>query len=56
MPGEGTRDTIPRSALNVVIVSSDGGGGGGEGGRGCIVRDVEEPGTVGIFYQAEQIF
>ena len=34
----------------------DGGGGGGEGGRGCIVRDVEEPGTVGIFYQAEQIF
>ena len=23
----------------------DGGGGGGEGGRGCIVRDVVEPGT-----------
>ena len=30
------------------------GGGGGEGGRGCIVRDVEEPGTVGIFYQAKK--
>ena len=31
-----------------------GGGGGGEGGRGCIVQDVEEPGTVGIFYQAKK--
>ena len=41
MPGEGTRDTIPRSALNVVIVSS-----GDMSDKpetvGTIVEDVED--------------